>query len=358
MIMPIENLDDWEMRLARQDAFWDCAVLDRPVVVMQWPKHPPARQPAPRTYAAWRDHWLDTERIVEEARTAAANTDYAGDALPHFWPNLGPEVFSAFFGQEMDYTETTSWSRPILHDWAQTDHIRFSEENFYWKKLLEMTDALLEAGKGRFYTGLSDLHPGGDALAAFRDPIELNTDLLTVPVAVKTLLDDVQEVYFQVYDFYAGKLADAGQPLSSWPGIVSTKKWYVPSNDFSCMISNEMFEEFFLPGIAEECRHLEASLYHLDGPAALRHLDSLLALPELNAIQWVYGAGQGRASDWIPIYQRCQRAGKGIQLSIDLDELDAITANLRPEGVWLNINAANAEEASAALKRISRWNTK
>lgn len=356
MTMPIEHIPDWELRIARQDAFWAREIIDRPVVVMQTPKQPlPHAAPAAREHASWREAWMDTERIVEMAVAAVHNAEFLGDALPIAWPNLGPEVFSAFFGQELEYTADTSWSRPIIEDWNHVEHVRFSEENFYWKKLLGMTDALLEAGRGLFYVGISDLHPGADALAAFRDPMALNTDLLLVPDRVQGLLGQVNRAYFQVFDFYYEKLSAAGQAITGWPGIVSTKKWYVPSNDFSCMISKKMFDEVFLPGIREECRHLEAAIYHLDGPGALRHLDSLLEIPELNAIQWVYGAGNGRASDWLHVYRRCQEAGKGIQIFAEAGELALFIENLRPEGVWLNINVNGREEADAVLKRISRW---
>ncbi|HPO13470.1 MAG TPA: trimethylamine corrinoid protein 2 [Candidatus Hydrogenedentes bacterium] len=356
MVMPIDHIPDWERRLARQDAFWDRAILDRPVVITQWPKKCPVHPgPTAKSYATHRERWMDTERVVEEAMAAVMNTEYGGDALPIAWPNLGPEVFSAFFGQEMEYTETTSWSRPVIENWANTDHIRFSEDNFYWRKLREMTDALLDAGKGLYYVGMTDMHPGGDALAAFRDPMALNTDLLLYPNEIKAMLAKVTEAFFQIYDFYFEKLSAANQAVTTWPGIVSSRKWHVPSNDFSCMISKEMFDEFFLPGIAEECRRLDACIYHLDGPGALRHLDSLLAIPELNAIQWVYGAGHGRASDWIHVYKRCQAAGKGVQIFAELDELDTLMENLRPEGVWLSVNVQHHDEADWAIARACRW---
>jgi len=356
MIIPIDHIPDWERRLARQDAFWSCAIIDRPVVIMTLPKPAPEYPwPNEKTYASMRERWFDTERVVEGAVAAALNTEFLGDALPTAWPNLGPEVFSAFFGMAMEYTADTSWGIPNLKDWAAADQLVLSRDNFYWKKLLEMTDALLEAGPGRYYVGISDIHPGGDALAAFRDPAQLNLDLLESPGDVKRLLARVNAAYFDVFDFYHEKLVAASQAVTSWPGIVSSKKWYVPSNDFSCMVSKEMFDEVFLPGIAEECRHMDASIYHLDGPDALRHLDSLLGIKELNAIQWVYGAGQGIASDWLPVYQKCQAAGKGIQLGIGLAELDTIIANLRPEGVWMSVQVRDRQEAESVLKKVAAW---
>ncbi len=354
--MPIYNLPDWEQRLARQDAFWDCAVIDRPVVAMTFPKAQPVHPwPPDKPYASYRERWMDTERVVDQAVAGASNTLYYGDALPMAWPNLGPEVFSAFFGLDMEYGADTSWAIPNLSDWSEAHKLSRSAENYYWKKLVEMTTALLDAGKGLYYVGLTDLHPGGDAVAAFRDPMVLNTDLFLFPNQVKRLLARIADVFLEVYDFFYEWLTDAGQPVATWPGIVSSRKWHVPSNDFSCMISREMFNEFFLPGIIEECKHMDANIYHLDGPGALRHLDTLLAVPEINAIQWVYGAGNGRATDWLGVYQKCQSAGKGVQLSTGLDELDCIIENLKPEGIWLNVDVDEAEQARYVLKKAEKW---
>ncbi|MDQ1256623.1 MAG: Trimethylamine corrinoid protein 2 [Candidatus Hydrogenedentes bacterium] len=355
-IMPIECIEDWELRLARQDAFWDGAIIDRPVVTMAIGRpNPDYPWPEAKPYATIRERWMDTDRVVSQALAGVMNTEYLGDHLPTAWPNLGPEVFSSFYGMEMEYSPDSSWGIPNLLDWAEADALRLSRDNFYWKKLEEMTDALLDAGRGKFYVGYTDMHPGGDALAAFRDPQQLATDLLLYPGDVKRLLERVNHDFFETFDYFFGKLRGAGQACTSWPGIVSTRKWHVPSNDFSCMVSKEMFDEFFLPGIAAECRHMEANIYHLDGPGALQHLDSLLAIPELNVIQWVYGAGHGRASDWLHVHKKCQAAGKGVQVGIEPNELDAIIANLRPEGLWLNVAVRNRDEADEVLRRVSRW---
>jgi hypothetical protein len=355
-MMPIKGIEDWEQRIGRQDAFWDRAVIDRPVVVMTLPKEQPVYPwPKEKSYASVLDRWMDTDRIVESALAGAVNTEFLGDALPTAWPNLGPELFSAFFGMEMEYTADTSWGIPNLRDWPEADRLELSTDNYYWKKLLEITDALMEAGRGKYYVGFTDFHPGGDAIAAFRDPMQLNMDLLACPKEVKSLLRRINAAYFEVFDFYCEKFKAAEQACTSWPGIVSSRKWYVPSNDFSCMVSKEMFDAVFLPGIVEECRHLEASIYHLDGPAALRHLDSLLQIKELNAIQWVYGAGRGIASDWLHVYKRCQTAGKGIQLGIGFDELDCIVSNLRPEGVWMSVAVKDRAQAGAVLARVRTW---
>ncbi len=356
-IMPIEHIDDWDQRLARQDAFWDCTIIDRPVVIMldhhENSDYPP---PPERDYTTVREAWLDPERCAQRALHRTMNTRYYGDALPATWPNLGPEVFSAYFGTEMEYGEGTSWSIPNLKDWNEVDKLQFDKQNFYWQKTVEMTDALLEIGKGKFYTGFTDLHPGGDAIAAFRDPLHLNIDMIDHADKVKALRERIDDVFCEVFDFFGDKLEQAGQAFTTWPGIVSSRRWHVPSNDFSCMISSQMFDDIFLPGIARECRHAEASIYHLDGPGALKHLDSLLDIKELNAIQWVFGAGNGGPTDWFDVYKKCQAAGKGLQITgLSIPELDAVIEELNPEGLWLQVNIGSAEDAELVLKKVSAW---
>lgn len=42
----------------------------------------------------------------------------------------------------------------------------------------------------------------------------------------------------------------------------------------------------------------------------MRHVDALLALPKLDGIQWIPGAGAPPVSEWIPLLEHIQAAGK------------------------------------------------
>jgi len=358
-MMPIEQIPDWEQRIARQDAFWNRAIIDRPVVLATVSRpNPEYPWPTARTYPSIREKWMDFEFKARETVAGVMNTEFLGDALPTAIPNLGPEVFSAFFGCELEFGESTSWSVANLHDWSQVDKIKFSRDNFYFRKIEEFTDILLEAGKGKFYTGYTDLHPGGDAIVAFRDPANMNLDMIESVDEVKRLQTTIDRTFLELFDYYCDKLQAAGQAITTWMNIASTKRWWVPSNDFSCMISKAMFDDMFLPGIIAECRHAEASIYHLDGVNALQHLDSLLDIKELDAIQWVPGAGQvhKRAVDWIDLYKKCQAAGKGLQLGLGVDELDFFMENLHPEGLWIILGGVQSREHFATIEqKIAKW---
>ena len=231
-----------------------------------------------------------------------------------------------------------------------------SKENKYFLKMEELYRIFLEAGKGLFYTGMPDLHPGADCLSGFRGPMNLNYDMLDHPQEIEQALKKVNADFLQFFDHYYHKLINLSQPVTGWPGIVSDTKWHVPSNDFSCMVSHKMFIDFFIEPLIEEMKHMEKNVYHLDGPGALQHLNSLLNIPELSAVQWVYGAGNGTTSDYIGIYQSIQNAGKSIQMmEVFPGDLDALIDNLAPEGVWMNVWVDNDDEADYVMKKINNW---
>jgi len=351
---------DYEASKERIDAFWECELIDRPVVQFGLGKPPEERVPLPQSHhATSAERWLDSEYQAELHLASLSNAQFLGDTMPVAWPNLGPEIFSAFYGCPIHFGDYgTSWTDPIIEDWDQMEQVRMDWQSPYLAKLHEMTDAFLEIGKGKFITGMTDWHPGGDAIAALRDPQNLAADMLLHLRQVKKVLSTLERDYFQVYDIFYDKLRAAGQPISTWTSLVCDGKYYVPSNDFSIMISKEMFDDVFLPGIIHECQFLDRSIYHLDGPGALRHLDSLLAIPELGAVQFVPGSGNEGFHKWVEVYKKVQAAGKGIQVLCKLEELDLVRETLDPRGVFLSVGGVPSREAAETmLKRLAKWCT-
>lgn len=173
---------------------------------------------------------------------------------------------------------------------------------------------------------------------------------------MKAALECNEADYRAIYERFYQRLIAAGQPVTTWTTLTCQGKFYLPSNDFSIMVSRAMFEAFFLPAVIRECQYLDRALYHLDGPGALRHLDCLLAIPELEAIQFSPGDGKDGFAHWVEVYQRIQRAGKGLQVNCRLEEVDQVIEALRPEGVYLVVQDVGIEEqAEMLLHKLSRW---
>jgi len=98
-------------------------------------------------------------------------------------------------------------------------------------------------------------------------------------------------------------------------------------------------------------------MYHLDGIGQLPHLDSLLTINELDAVQWVPGDGKPKQGEWPHVYQKIYMAGKKIQIWEGIDNLESvINAIGSGKGIWhgntyTSISAAEIGKAKALLSK-------
>ena len=133
------------------------------------------------------------------------------------------------------------------------------------------------------------------------------------PEEVKRVQFEIQEAWYEAYRDFSEALAPQGA-VTDWNGILSREGGYIPQCDFSYMLGPDMFEEFVMPILREDMKRLRHTIYHLDGIGEIKHLDALLSLPELNAIQWVYGVGQPGPHAWLDLYQKVENAGKQVMI--------------------------------------------
>lgn len=349
--------EDAGLVVDRFEAFYRQEVIDRALVTMtvvadDAPPPPPVRQ-----YPTLKDRWLDVETRAEEDLLRLERMRFYGDAMPIVWPNLGPEIFSACSGSGYVFGEDTTWSEPVIENWDEdAGKTAFNPQHPLFLALERYSEALIGRSRGKCIVGLTDLHPGADHLAALRDPANLAMDLLDRPQEVKNLLARTQEEYLALYDRLYAPIKAEGMPATAWLPGIHFGRYYIPSCDFSAMISRDQYDEFFLPGLIEECAFYDRSIYHLDGPGAIRHLDSILSIPTLNAIQWVPGAGHEELPQWIPLLKRIRDGGKSVMIYCAVAELDLVFEEFRPEGVWIvPIDVRNEETARAVLSRVEAW---
>ncbi|MCB0115702.1 MAG: hypothetical protein R2873_34425 [Caldilineaceae bacterium] len=357
MATPLVWKPDFDKTAARFEAWWHAEIVDRPpVTVSVRPQRPPA--PTPMAHSSVGDRWLDVEYVVSSAIARMERTDYVGDSFPIFWPNIGPEISAAPFGCELTFTEDTSWSHPVVdrcEAWQQILTMQPDFGNVYWRTMEQMMDLAIERSDGRYVVGITDLHGNYDILAALRDPQQLCLDLIDCPELVQAAGRHVAQAYVAMFQRQYERVRAAGFGSTTWLPMYHDGPAYVPSCDFWIMVSGQMAAEMMLPDILTEMAPLQRSIFHLDGPKALRHLDLLLDLPQLNAVQWVYGAGAGPAARWIDVYRRIQAAGKSLQLIAE-DPADALTVleALDAHGVWVSVSepfdtVAEAEAFVAAM---------
>lgn len=354
--LELEQMPEFDKAMQRIYAWYEHEIIDRPPI--RFSAHNAEYTISPhlmKTWSSLKDRWFDAEYQIDLFIDSIKDRKFYAETFPVFWPNLGPEVYTAFHGSELEYMEVTSYSIPFVKEWKDMEKIKFNWNNTYLKKIDELTKIALEKCPGKFMVGYTDLHPGMDCAAAWRDPLHLCTDLLIYPVEVKQLIDHACMHFQELFDHYDTILKKHHQLSVTWMGIPSFGKMHIPSCDFSAMISTEQFEEFCLPVILEEVKPMTHNIFHLDGKGVANHVDHILAIPEINAIQWVQGVGDDLPiMQWVPFIKKIQAAGKSVVVDLHLNELEDFIGAMDPEGLLLCI-AAEENIQPGIIKRIGKW---
>ena len=129
------------------------------------------------------------------------------------------------------------------------------------------------------------------------------------------------------------------------------------SCDISCNLSPKQFEDLFLPPLIETMRTVDHCYYHLDGTVALHHLDLLLSVPEIQAIQWIPGAGHDAILQWVPLIRRIQQAGKAVQVFCGAHEVAPLLNEVSARGLCIATycgSEAEARELERQTAKLSR----
>lgn len=347
---------DFDAAMARIYAWFEQAVIDRPPV--RFSRHnalyEAADAAAQSRYPTVRDWWFDADYQVERFVQQIAGKRYLGETFPIFWPNLGPNVFAGCYGAPLTFGGVTSWAEPSLEEYGQP--LTLDWTSAYIRQLEAQTTLALQQSDGQFMVGYTDLHPGIDWLAALRGSEQLCFDLYDHPDEVAATLRGGVPGFLQFFAHFDALLKAHHQLSVSWMGIPSFGTMHIPSCDFATMISPAQFRTFVYPVLWEECAAMTHNVFHVDGKGVARHLDAILELPNVQAIQWVQGVGNDKPIlQWIPLIQRIQAAGKSVVVDLEPAELEPLIDALRPEGLYLCLPSADEAEELAMLARIERW---
>jgi 5-methyltetrahydrofolate--homocysteine methyltransferase len=284
-----------------------------------------------------------------------------GDLIPHVCPDHGPDQFGAWMGSELKFSPDntlTNWAAPVLKDWESFLPVGLKEDNPVWQSVIKYSELLKKRGEGKYLVGVADLHSHMDAFSALRHPDALCMDLYDEPELVKQGLVQARAMYQPIYEkLYAvgGMSKETG--TIGWLPLWCEGKTAAVQCDFSVFIGNDMWREFVLPGVAEEVNYLDHCFYHLDGAQQLIHLDDLLAIPHLDGIQWVPGAGQPEMFShcWRDVLKKVLNAGKKVIVygDMDLDVVKDVHNDIGAQGVVYDIWGQTYDEIQAIIKWLT-----
>ncbi len=364
--MELTTKDDWQAAEKRIAAWWEGAVIDRPVIQVTapraghtWDSLAQVVSPAGVPQAEITDWFTNPDHILRRINRQVDSLFWGGEAFPIVFPvsSRMVAIMAAYLGcpYRLLGPAGTAWADPVLTDWEQRPTYQFDPDSPWWRLTRQLLEAGARIAKNRFYVGIPDLNGPSQILALLRGSQELALDLMDHPGVVRAALEELNDTWYRYWQACHGVIHQYIGGYHNWIQLRTDIPYTDLQCDFSIMISPKMFNEHFLPALEQQTRWVERTIYHLDGPGAIRHLDALLALPRLTGIQWIQGEGAAPTSQWLPLLRRIQAGGKLLQVYCKDWEVETLVRELEPEGLLMITSTDSEEQARELLQKAPGW---
>ncbi len=348
--------NNWEESKKRYVDWWN----QKGIVLTMWEHlekdgNPHEIVSAPIAPPNLQQQWFDPKWRAQSMHYQLSKSSFKADVLPVANTHLGPGSLAACLGAELDGGEDTIW---IKHDPNFSGDIVLNEDNKGWLLHQELLQESKKLSNGKYYVGCPDLIEGLDTLAGLRGTDTVLMDIMIQPEELEEQLRKVNEIYFRVFDRIYDIIRVGDEMAFCYFSIWGPGKVAKLQSDISVMISEDDYRRFALPFLREQTEKIDYTLYHLDGVDAIRHLDAVLEMEQLNAIQWTPGVGEPQGGDprWYDLYKRMLAGGKSIMANwVTLDEIEPLLDNIGNQGVHLNIDFKTEKDIDTALKIVEKY---
>lgn len=367
--------EDWPKAKERLDVFWQHEMADRALIGILAPRKTSKTEKFPHlTSGPWlgglekfkdedtesiRAWWTDPEQNYNRMKNWFENTCFVGEAVPATYINWGASAGCSFWGAEPHFGKTSVWFSKHIEDWATWKWEFDIQSHKYFQNIISIMEHFIERNDEDYFIGMPEIGNAADNLSLIRSADELATDLILHPDEVRQAVEVMSDSWIEVEKV----LYEMSKPYNDDGGVLAWLNFWAPgshdqiANDFSSMLSTDMFRDFFFPELRKMGQHLDYPTFHLDGPQCIKHhVDALLEIDEIKCIQFSPGAGSPPAStpEYISQFQKIQRAGKNLYLLLDPSEIEFILDNLSARGLFLNSYADSEDEANLMIRKVEK----
>ena len=310
-------ITDWQKIYDRFEEWWNMTDVKKPLmrIIAAGKKGNPISLEKPKTPDVL---YLEPHYMVTNYRNFLETHFFLADAYPNVDINIGAGSMALYLGSEPSFAWDTVWFKELYDNPQDFEKLTYDANNKWWIKHLEIAREAIKLADNDFYVNIPDIVENLDILSALRGPQNLCFDIIDEKEAVVDGVGKIDNFYFKYYDVLYNILKSSDDIISYTAfNILGKGKTAKVQCDFSAMISPDMFRTFVQPSLIKQCSELSHSLYHLDGPDAIKHIDALLEIKELNAINWTYGAGNPDCGSkkWYPLFDKIHDAGKGLYMT-------------------------------------------
>jgi hypothetical protein len=335
---PLQLCPDFPRIAARHEAWWNVERDGPPLLIAAVNRCP--ERPILRHLDLLVDPsaWLAARRMLLEQQA------YSPDWFPWLRVDFGPVMLGGLLGAPVEFISDTTWTHACIpDDWSGQPDWTISTHNPWQRLLPELIEVLARDAQENYIFCTPSLGGSADVLMNMRGPEGLCLDLVDRPERIRTAVEAIYQAWRKSYDLIWTTAAQFPVGVINWVGMWSNQPYHVLECDFNYLIGPRDFQEFFLPDLVRQAKAAGRAIFHLDGPGAARHIDMLLEQEEIQAIQYVVGAGN-QSRPWLPMLKKIQDRGRALQIACEGNEVLELAENLRPEGLAFLTSFQTTEE--------------
>jgi len=343
---------NWSQAKKRLEAFWELTEVDRPCIDVRASKLTEVSRPADPENLE--DFYFDPDYVSKKWHYLLESTYFGGEAVPtggflHGGWTLG-------FGSKAKFDRHTVWHPAIMSSIDDPIDLDLGPGDPWRQKITKVIERLLQDAKGKFLVGPTGQLPVNDLLPLIRGSNDFLLDMAVNIDKCCQRMDELLPLWFENRQHFMSLVEKQDGYVSNWLGCWSKKFVMLTQSDMSCMISGEMFDRYVMREMDFLGERFERIWYHLDGPDAVRHAAKLLTRPYIKAIQYVAGSGvPPNGPHWMELYRQVQKAGRCLDLSAPLENMEFLIRHLRPEGLILRTCVETQEQADELLDNAVKW---
>lgn len=332
---------------ARWDAFWR-GENSRPAVSAIVPRAGVRPVDNIRWYSILPE--INNDSAIEQLIGWAETHEFLGEAFPFYYLEFAADHFSALLGADLIFKEGQrgGWAAQMI-DTLHDCNIHFDPNNYWWRQTVALAEELQERCKDILLIAPPSLVANVDALAALYGSEKLLFAMIDEPDSVHRALEQIDRAHAEVLEALDSVFHIKETGSINRHGMFSAGRVSVTQCDLSCMIGPGLFDEFVRPYLQREMQRIDGVEYHLDGPGALKHLESLCSISKLDIIQWIAGAGVDPATDWTDLYKRIDSLGVGQLRDATVSEAETICQSLASKKIYIRLQAQSRDEVEDCL---------
>lgn len=316
---------NWEETKIKFENYWKQKNQGRPLMCVVARKDNMQELPQDLMWKNMNEKYMDGDKLVARYRHFCENHEFLGESFPNLSVDFGPGSVASYLGSEIVFHEDTVWFEEFVDDWEDIEEFTFKPENKWFQKHIGLVKKCRELAEDDFLVCIPDLMENIDVLASLRGAQNMIFDMVDEPEEIEKRIGQVTDLYQQYYDRFYELVQDSdkGSAYTVFQ-IYGSGKTAKLQCDFSAMMSPTHFKDFIVNSLKEQAGRLDHVLYHLDGPDAIKHMDALMEIEEIDALQWTSGdhGPDGTLEDWDVIYDKARAAGKSLWVKVYTGEFE------------------------------------